>query len=183
MLREWLDMDEAPAAILALFHTVFNVLGVVLIWPIAGRLTTFLETRFKTVDDDEIQPRHLDKTVQAVPALALEALGQEVRHMGSMAITAVRAALNDSREPSIARRRTTVARLAKAIADFIVQLNRAGMSRDQSERLSKILRQARYYEAAAELAAESAASHAGTDRSQHDTLPETPASPTQPRFC
>lgn len=171
-LQDALRLDESPAAKLALFHTMFNVLGILLMWPLAGRLTSFLEARFKSAEDDEGLPRHIDKTVQAVPALALEALGHEVRHMGNIAIAAVKAAISDARDPSIARNRIIVSRLAKAIADFIVQMHRTGMSEDHAEKLAHILRQARYYEAATELAVESAAGRNNAAREPAVDLPE-----------
>lgn len=157
VVREWLGLDSAPAAQLALFHTVFNVLGVILIWPVAAHMTQYLEARFKSVEEDEGRPRHLDKTVLAVPALALDALEREVRHMGGIAMATVRAAAVESRGQSMVREKAIVARLNQAIADFVVQLNRAGMPSDSAQRLPEILRLARYYEAAAELAAEAAA--------------------------
>ncbi len=157
VLREWLGLDSAPAAQLALFHTVFNVLGVILIWPVAAHMTQYLEARFKSAEEDEGRPRHLDKTVLAVPALALDALEREVGHMGGIAVATVRAAAAESSGLSMVREKAIVARLNQAIADFIVQLNRTGMPSDSARRLPEILRLARYYEAAAELAAEAAA--------------------------
>jgi len=157
VLREWLGLDESPAAKLALFHTVFNVLGVILIWPVAARMTAFLETCFRPAEDDEGRPRHLDKTVLAVPALALDALEREVRHMGGIAIATVQAALSEPDGHALARNRSIVARLNLAIAEFIVELNRAGMSPDSARRLPEILRLARYYESAVERVSEAVA--------------------------
>jgi phosphate:Na+ symporter len=176
LLRDGLGMEAAPAAELALFHTVFNIMGVILIWPIADRVTRFLEARFKTAEEDEGKPRHLDKTVQAVPAMGLEALEREVRHMGGIAIATAKAAIADSRDPALARNKIIVARLAKAIAEFIVQINRSGMAQHQAEKLSRVLRQARYYEAAAELAFESAAAR------NEPAYPSTPELPDTEQF-
>jgi phosphate:Na+ symporter len=173
LLRDTLGFNAAPAAELALFHTVFNIMGVILIWPIAGRMARFLEARFKTVEEDEGKPRHLDKTVQAVPAMALEALEREVRHMGGIAIATAKTAIADSQDRAVTRNKAIVARLAKAIAEFIVQLNRAGMAQHQAEKLSRILRQARYYEAAADLAAESATARNEPAYPSTAELPET----------
>jgi phosphate:Na+ symporter len=50
-----------------------------------------------------------------------------------------------------------VARLNQAVADFISRLSQASMSQDSAQRLPYILRVARYYEAVAELAVETAA--------------------------
>ena len=157
VLRAWLGLDDAPAAQLALFHTVFNVLGVVLIWPVAARMTAVLETRFKSIEEDEARPRHLDQNVLAVPALALGALEREVRHMGGIAIATLRAAIEAPQGPALARHKLMVARLNLAIAEFVTQLHRVGMSGDSTRRLPEILRLARYYETATELAVEASA--------------------------
>ncbi len=151
--------DTGVVARLALFHTVFNVLGVILIWPLAGHLTRFLQWLFhRAGEDDEVRPLYLDKTVLAVPALALEALEREVRHMGSVALASMQAAFTaaENHHQALVRQRHAVSRLNQIIADFIVQLSRANMSAESAKRLPKILRIARYYEAATELAAEAA---------------------------
>ncbi|MDY0056935.1 MAG: Na/Pi cotransporter family protein [Methyloversatilis sp.] len=156
VLRGWLGLDEAPAAKLALFHTVFNVLGVVVIWPLADRLTVHLEARFGSAEEELGRPRHLDRTVLAVPALALGALAREVHRLGELARSVLRATIEASGSPSPARvrDRQAVAGLNAAIASFIAQLNRTGMTPDSAARLAELLRLARYYETAAELATE-----------------------------
>ena len=157
LLSEALGLKGAPAARLAMFHTAFNVLGVLLIWPFAARLAQFLKRRFRSAEEDEARPRYIDKTVLAVPALALDALEREVRNMGAIALRTVRSALLVPAPPALAlaRNQQVVASLNQAIADFITQLSRASLSRDSAAHLPELLRVARYYEAAAELAAES----------------------------
>jgi phosphate:Na+ symporter len=156
-MREWLGLDDAPAAKLALFHTAFNVLGVVLIWPVAARMTAFLEARFRSAEDDEARPRYLDKTVLVVPALALDALQREVRRLGGIALNTVRAAIETPEGPTLARHKLVVARLNLAIAEFVTRLHGTGMSAASARRLPEILRVARHYEAATELAVEASA--------------------------
>ncbi len=173
VLREWLGLEEAPAAKLALFHTLFNLLGVLLIWPLANRLTRFLEARFVSPDEALGRPHYLDKTVLAVPALALDALAREIRRMGQLSLTTVRAVMLESAPPgpALLRDRQAVARLNLAIADFIAQLNRAGMAPESATRLPELLRKARYYEAAAELAIEAGEARSEVeDRSAQDAL-------------
>jgi phosphate:Na+ symporter len=155
LLGALLELDGAPAGRLALFHTAFNILGVLLIWPLADRLADFLRARFRSAEEDEARPRHLDKTVLAVPSLALDALDRELRNLGGIALRAVRGAF--APVPAADGHRRSVDRLTHAIADFIAQLNRAGMAADSARRLPELLRVARYYETATELAAEAAA--------------------------
>jgi len=152
-----LELGSAPAAKLALFHTAFNLLGVVLIWPIADPMLRFLERRFRAAEEDEARPHYLDSNVAAVPALALSALEQEVRRMGAIALRMMRELMAAADHVKLARDQQIVARLNHAVADFISRVNQAGMSQGNARRLPEILRVARYYEAVAELAMEAAA--------------------------
>ena len=154
LLREWLALDAAPAATLALFHTVFNLLGVALMWPLVGRLTHYLGRRFRTAEEDEARPQFLDANVAEVPALALDATQREVRRMGSIAARLLRAAMRGADTRLAWRNQQTVANLNRAIADFIARLNRSGMAPETAQRLPEILRIARYYETLAELVGE-----------------------------
>lgn len=157
MAGEALELDTAPAAQLALFHTAFNLLGVVLVWPIASRMTQFLEKRFRAAEEDEARPLYLDNNVVAIPALALDALEQEVRRMGGISLRMMREAMAGASGDKLAADQQIVARLNQAVADFIARMNQAGMSQKNARRLPQILRTARYYEAVAELAMEAAA--------------------------
>ncbi|CAH1202052.1 Sodium-dependent phosphate transporter [Candidatus Nitrotoga sp. BS] len=154
---EVLELGSAPAAKLALFHTAFNLLGVMLVWPIADRMARFLEGLFRTAEEDEASPRYLDANVATVPVLALDAMEQEVRHMGGIALRMMREAMTGASQGKLAKDQQIVARLNQTVANFIARLNQAGMSQDSARRLPHILRVARYYEAMAELAMEAAA--------------------------
>ena len=153
-LRDWLELDAAPATTLAIFHTVFNVLGVLLMWPMADRVIAMLQRRFRGAEDDEGQPRHLDATVAEVPTLALDALVLELKRLGAialrMAATAIDPQTGSPRE--LARDKAIVDRLTIAVGEFTAHLSRASMSQESAERLPEILRIARYFDAVAELA-------------------------------
>ncbi|MDD3355217.1 Na/Pi cotransporter family protein [Zoogloea sp.] len=154
LLRAWLGLPASPAAELALFHTVFNVMGVILIWPLSRPLTRFLEARFRTAEEDDARPRFIDKTVLAVPVLALDALEQEVRRMGCIARRSLGEALS-AEEPDrlrLARASQAVGSLNRSIASFIIDLYRAQMSIESARRLPELLRIARYYETATGMA-------------------------------
>jgi phosphate:Na+ symporter len=170
LLRELMEMDAAPAATLAMFHTVFNLLGVALMWPLVGRLSAFLQRRFRTAEEDEAKPHYLDANVAEVPYLALDALKREVQRMGGIALRMLREALDGTASGKLARDQQIVAGLNLAIADFIARLNRGGMSPEGAQRLPDILRIARYYETLAELALEAAAA------SRETAAPALPAS-------
>ena len=73
-LGVWLTGSGDVVTQLVLFHTLFNLLGVLLMWPLSGPLVQFLLARFTTADEDAARPRYLDRNVAAVPVLALQAL-------------------------------------------------------------------------------------------------------------
>jgi phosphate:Na+ symporter len=155
--RESLGLPSDPAAKLALFHTTFNVLGVALMWPIAGRLTRWLEQRFRAHEEDEARPRHLDDNVLAVPSLALDALGREIQRMGQVAQRMVRAALTGADAQALARDQVVIEKLDGAVEAFAERMNRSAMSPDASRRLAIALRVQRYHETTAEQARAAAA--------------------------
>jgi len=149
-------LDAAPAAKIALFHTSFNLLGVVLIWPVADRMARYLETLFRKTEDDEARPRYLDKNIASVPALALEALEREVLRIGTIALQMIREAMVGGIRHEMVRHQHVVSKLNQAVTEFISRVNQAGMSQESAQRLPHILRVARYYEAVSELAVEAA---------------------------
>ncbi len=156
--RDALGLESGPTVTLALFHTAFNVLGVLLMWPLADRLAAFLERRFRTQEDDGARPRHLDESVLAVPELALQALERELRRTGVLALGLARRALGGTLAPgALAGGQQAVEALNREIATFIARLNRASMTPEAGRRLPELLRAARYYETVAELAAALAA--------------------------
>ena len=57
-LADALGGDGQIATALALFHTLFNVLGVLLMGPLANRLGEFLLRRFRTAEEDAARPRY-----------------------------------------------------------------------------------------------------------------------------
>ncbi len=143
-----------PAVLLALFHTVFNLLGVLLMWPLSGRMVRFLEGRFRTAEEDEARPRYLDANVVAVPALALNALRLELQRLGGLALRMARKGMGEGLARSaLTADQTIVARLTQAIAEFAVRLHGARMTDQTAARLPEILRVARYYDVIAELVA------------------------------
>jgi phosphate:Na+ symporter len=153
-VRDWMGLEAAPAVTLALFHTTFNLLGVALMWPLGARLAGFLGRHFRTAEEVEARPRYLDATVIGVPALALDALGQEVHRLGEIALRGARRAWQAQPVGLVLPEPAVVAELDAAIDAFIARLQRQGMGSDSAERLAALLRIARYYDAVARLTTE-----------------------------
>lgn len=66
---------------LAVFHTIFNVLGVVLTLPLLGRLVGFLERRIVEPAPAVSMPLYLNDAVEAFPEALETALRNEVGHL------------------------------------------------------------------------------------------------------
>jgi phosphate:Na+ symporter len=114
-------------AALALFHTVFNILGVALMWPLASRLERWLAGRFVTSEEDASRPRYLDKTSLEFPALALDAIMLELGRVAGIAFGISRSAFLGSSDSAdhLWRRRAVITRLSEAIVRYIQQLSAA----------------------------------------------------------
>ena len=83
---------------LAVFHTVFNVIGVVLMLPILSRLITFLERSIVEPVPDISRPRYLNEAVDAFPQTLQIALGKEVLHLYENATELILHGLNLRRD-------------------------------------------------------------------------------------
>lgn len=137
-----LGLEDIPAITLALFHSVFNILGVLLILPFSEKMTRFLEQKFVTQEEIEGKPQYLDKNIAASPNLAIHALAMElsrittvVRRM-SLATLSIESASGNS----IRIDHVIVKKLANAVARFIGQLGRGALTQETSVDMSKLLR-------------------------------------------
>lgn len=79
---------------LAVFHSLFNLVGVVLMTPLIGRLVLLLETRLRERRPLRDQPRYLSAAALELPDVALEALIRETRHLFRNAFTLIAHGLN-----------------------------------------------------------------------------------------
>lgn len=101
-LREAVDLVSANVGIaagdyalkLAVFHTIFNVLGVGLMVPMLGRLIAFLEHRIVEPEPDVSRPHYLNEAVDEFPQTLESALRKEVLHLYENAVELILHGLN-----------------------------------------------------------------------------------------
>jgi phosphate:Na+ symporter len=79
---------------LAVFHTIFNVLGVAIMLPLMTRLIAFLERTIVEPAEDLSQPKFLSDAVDEFPQTSLHAMRQEVRHLYNNAVELIVHGLN-----------------------------------------------------------------------------------------
>ena len=159
---------RAHVTTLAIFNTVFNALGVLLIWPWANVLVTWLQSRFAADVTQGAVPQFLDNTTLPVPGLAVRALTAELSRVWSLARDSMRLTLPrlqpaskhteqhteeqpehqrpaaDDRQHARAGLRKDLKRLLVASESFVDQMNRAEMDEATGQRLAALLRVRRY---------------------------------------
>jgi len=159
-----IGVGRAPVTTLAIFNTVFNALGVLLIWPWTNALVTGLQSRFAADVTQGAMPQFLDNTTLPVPGLAVRALAAELSRVWLLARDAMRLTLPlsqpahehtephseqqrpaaDDQQHTRAALRKDLKRLLVASESFVDQMNRAGMDAATGQRLAALLRVRRY---------------------------------------
>ena len=85
---------ENYAMKLALFHTIFNIIGVLAVSPFIGILVRFLNTIFIPKALDEGKAKYLDDTVLELPTTAMRAITKETQHLYENAFEIITHGLN-----------------------------------------------------------------------------------------
>lgn len=149
-LMTHLGLPDDPATRLALFHTLFNVAGVLLMWPITNALTRHLQTLFRKDEGLEDRPQHLDATVLSVPSLAVEALDKEVSRVGQWVRELLHRSLDGVPIAQSKKQSNAIIRLNASIHAFAEKIHRENMSEASSAHLTRVLRAIRYHQGALE---------------------------------
>ena len=87
-LSEWLNIAATDYTLkLALFHTIFNVLGVLIMIPFVSKLESFLLKYFKERQDKDIdEPKYLNEAVLKFPGTVISSLIKESKYLYKNAI-------------------------------------------------------------------------------------------------
>lgn len=141
-ISESLELSTAPAVSLALFHTLFNVMGLILVFPHISRLADWLEKRFLTWEEKESHPRFLDDTVARTPALAVYAVVNELQALQNRVLAlyqlAAYEALQDMKH--FHQQANVIKTLSNQTSHFIVSLESAALPDEATEQLATLLR-------------------------------------------
>ncbi|GAA0790728.1 Na/Pi cotransporter family protein [Marinobacterium sediminicola] len=142
-------------ALLALFHTLFNIAGVLLMWPLTDRMVAFLKKRFRTLEESEAKPRYLDSNILTTPSLAVEAINMELARVSRICSRMAREAISAERGAAerLQQQYESLNQLVSSIGEFNQELARQNLSVEISETLPISLRVARYFNEMARLAA------------------------------
>lgn len=154
--RELMVLEPSPLINLALFHTIFNIFGVALLWIFTPKLVEVLERQFITREEDVGRPRYLDNNVVTTPTLALDALNLELERISDIAREMAMSALSTELVPNrrMISDKQAILSLVYAVGKFTTRMQQADLSEEISESLSNVLRVTRYYTMVANAAVE-----------------------------
>jgi phosphate:Na+ symporter len=159
-LADLVGAAGSPATRLALFNSVLNLLGVLLMGPATPWLVRTLERRFRRGEPARLV--FLDRTVLPVPALAIDAATREVGRVRDAAAGAIGRWLAASDDPAPLRAASReVHALSDAIARMLAELAGGGLPPAAVAAVQTLLRTLHHYLAALEDAAAAQAARAG----------------------
>ncbi|MEX2468210.1 MAG: Na/Pi symporter [Pseudohongiellaceae bacterium] len=151
-----LNLGDIPSVTLAMFHTTFKILGVLLVWPFADRLADLLSQRFRTQAETLGRPQFLDRNIVATPTLAIEALRQELQRSLHMAHDYAAMVLRRDRVPvgKSATQQEALDSLLEASQAFVSRLEFERLPPGSAQQLALVLRVLDYQQDIVELAQE-----------------------------
>ncbi|ALV28306.1 Na/Pi cotransporter family protein [Pannonibacter phragmitetus] len=162
-LAQWLAADVSGsdsgaadiALVLAVFHTLFNCMGLILIWPLTGKLVNWLEHRFVNAQEKIGRPEFLDPTLRPVPQLALRGLLLETDRLSGITHAFARDCLAEPRVATgeLDARLTGSLALGRAIRSFIEHMNKEAMPQAVSEAIPDVIRGVQHLEEVAQFSA------------------------------
>jgi len=148
---EWfskvLDIEANISVSLALFHSVFNILGVILIFPFNNKLASFLESRFLTWEEKESNSRYLDKTIAMTPDLAVNALMLEMKSIAKRVSLLSREAIevDFNQVKAFTQQSSVIKHLLENASNFIVSVESAQLSEETTKDLATMMRIEQYF--------------------------------------
>lgn len=146
-------MSDISSVQISIFHTIFNVSCTVLLFPFANGLVRISgwivkdnpqqDTEEKE-EELEITLRHLDKRILGNAAFAIEEASMEVVHMGQVAYDNAKLSFeavleNDSKKAKmVLETEKTIDKMAHYISDYLVKINGADLSDEQSNTITDL---------------------------------------------
>lgn len=116
---KWTGLPADDVMVLAAFHTLLNLMGVVLIWPLAPLLLRLLSRLFVSAEEELARPQYLDATIAGVPDLAASGLYHETRRTLRLSMEFARDRLEGGPARPAATRRRGIRLLLEEIRRFV----------------------------------------------------------------
>ena len=135
---------------ISIFHTVFNVVNTIIMFPIANFLVKVSCMIVKDGKEDEknisdVSGNHLDDRIMKTPSFAIEATLKEINEMGLLASEntrlSIKAALHGKAEDinKVYENEKEINRYEKSIASYIVKINNLSLNDMQHKMVKSLL--------------------------------------------
>lgn len=122
---------------LAVYHSLFNLFGVLLMIPFEPRITRFLKGRFHRKEEEPLRLRYLDKTIVNMPPIALQSVINELKYLIQLTTTMM---LRSRQDPNLKDELQKLIELLKQFDDFVVLVLRQPMSDADALAFTKAIR-------------------------------------------
>jgi len=143
--KAWAYSDISSVQI-SIFHTIFNVINTVVLFPFANQLVKVSELVIRDKakisaekTDDKITLRHLDNRILETPTFAVQNAVLEVVRMGEttydnakLAFEAVLENDNDKAD-EVYKQEEVIDEMARLISDYLVQISNLSLSEQQQK--------------------------------------------------
>lgn len=158
-------LHEYPALPIAVFHTAFNLIGILLMKPMLGRLSNWLEKRFTSRAEELGRPQYIDSNVMVSPSLALDAFVLELNRMAEMMRQHATDAFNHHGGPDnqLQQQHDGLRELAQKVEYAVTKLETDRLEASIARQLPEILRIANYIDEAVAVAHENAETDADVE--------------------
>lgn len=145
-VTSWLDLGTNAAMSLAIFHTLFNLLGAAIMLPLLKPFARILGRMFRSKEEDNAEPRFLDDTLINTPELAVGAVDQEMKRLISLTRGLLRACLDreDLTPEQIQGKSESTLSLNSAITEYVSRLRAEKMLPATVDTLTLSIRTCRY---------------------------------------
>ncbi|WP_020406782.1 Na/Pi cotransporter family protein [Hahella ganghwensis] len=136
-------MEDNPAVFLAAFHTLFNVLGVALMWVIGPPMTRWLKTRFQR-GGKVLALKHIDRNAAIVPNVAFRAVRMELERFQGLLSAHIRASLLNPLDKVTVETRRDLRELLYEINQYISNLLQQPLSPAMANQIPRTLQVVQY---------------------------------------
>lgn len=123
---------------LAVFHTLFNLLGVSLMWFIDERIFRTVERWYRLPPLRSGEPRFLDKTVLEIPAMGLNAVQQEQNRVLRQYQIRLRTLLRDSQLTAVTEEDIATGELLQHIQNYLQKLSSKSLHGNEALQLAEL---------------------------------------------
>ena len=148
LLNQTLRVAPITSVGISIFHTVFNIICTILLFPFANVLVKIsdivvpkkeeaMEQKQDSNSEENAALRHLDKRILESPAFAVEAASREVVHMGEITLQNTRLALEaiTTQEMEMVQKvyenEKTINNLEKMLTEYLVKVNNLSLTDHQ----------------------------------------------------